>query len=65
MSPPDRRPSAPSGSINPPIPTTRPATEIHLPPSTISTYASLLSLPPRSPLIAFQLSTLPRKLLKK
>ncbi|KAL8721332.1 MAG: hypothetical protein Q9181_007728, partial [Wetmoreana brouardii] len=71
----DRRPSsssnpAPTASIptkatNPLLPTTKPRTTIRLPPTLISSYQSLLSLPPTSPLIRHQLSTFPRPLLKK
>ncbi|KAI4129587.1 MAG: hypothetical protein LQ338_002161 [Usnochroma carphineum] len=67
MSPssPQHQPSTPTPSTNPLIPTTRPDTEVRLHPRIISTYQSLLSLPPRSPLIPLQIQSFPRQLLKK
>lgn len=52
-------------NVNPPIPTTRPKTAVPLPPKIISHYQALLSLPPTSPLITYQLSSFPRPLIKK
>ncbi|KAI4201137.1 MAG: hypothetical protein LQ350_003451 [Teloschistes chrysophthalmus] len=54
-----------NSTANPPIPTTRPATTVPLPPKVIAHYQALLSLPPTSPLIAYQLSSFPRVLIKK